>query len=93
MFSMVASQDPTLEFIEDGFMAYISMMRERNAVDFGDLISMCNALLSLWPLRSIYQQKFHHILVDEFQDTNQPQYEFLRCRVVYSQLTECQIVV
>jgi DNA helicase-2/ATP-dependent DNA helicase PcrA len=48
-------------------------------VDFAELLLRTYELLSRnQPLRQHYQQRFQHILVDEFQDTNDLQYKWLK---------------
>ena len=48
-------------------------------LDFDDLLSWPVALLEQCPeVRSRLQKRYKHILVDEFQDTNAPQYEMVR---------------
>ena len=61
------------------FDQYHAYLREQNLADFGDLTSCMNYLLRHDNfVRQKYREKFEHILVDEMQDTNLPQYEFLR---------------
>ena len=57
------------------YRAYQKKLTSMNAVDFGDLICKPIQLLKSNPeiLRK-YQDKFAHILVDEYQDTNKSQY-------------------
>jgi DNA helicase-2/ATP-dependent DNA helicase PcrA len=48
-------------------------------VDFAELLLRCHELLERnEPLRRHYQERFRHILVDEFQDTNKLQYRWLK---------------
>jgi DNA helicase-2/ATP-dependent DNA helicase PcrA len=50
-----------------------------NAADFGDLLLHCLTLFQEHPdVLQIYQNRFTHILVDEYQDTNVAQYLWLR---------------
>ncbi len=61
------------------FPRYQAALRAQRSVDFDDLISMPVALLRGHPwLREAYQQRFRHLLVDEYQDTNPSQLELLR---------------
>ena len=60
-------------------MLYQARLRELNACDFGDLL--LHMLVILKTHRDVlehYQQRFKYILVDEYQDTNQSQYLWLR---------------
>jgi DNA helicase-2/ATP-dependent DNA helicase PcrA len=61
------------------YTAYQARLRELNACDFGDLL--LHMLVILKTHRDVlehYQQRFRYILVDEYQDTNQSQYLWLR---------------
>lgn len=50
-----------------------------NVVDFGELLLGCYELFKKHPhLMESYAEKFEHILVDEFQDTNELQYKWLK---------------
>lgn len=61
------------------FSAYEDMCQRFGLVDFAELLLRAHELLkNNEPLREYYQNKFRHILVDEFQDTNAIQYQWLR---------------
>lgn len=61
------------------FERYEQALRNSNAVDFDDLLLWAVRLFEENPdLREAYAKRFEHILVDEFQDTNQAQYELLK---------------
>lgn len=61
------------------YSAYEAARQRAGSVDFADLL-LCS--LELWrnnpALLAHYQQRFRHVLVDEFQDTNAVQYAWLR---------------
>ena len=58
---------------------YQARLLENNSVDFDDLLLYAVQLLDEHPMvREKYGFRFHHILVDEFQDTNIAQYQLLR---------------
>lgn len=60
------------------FNAYNAELRRLNAVDFGDIILRVLELFDKFPeILARYQTQFKYILVDEFQDTNNAQMEFL----------------
>ena len=63
----------------DFYKLYQNKLREMNAVDFGDLLLLPLELFknNSDVLRE-YQNQFHYILVDEYQDTNVAQYMLLR---------------
>jgi ATP-dependent helicase/nuclease subunit A len=57
---------------------YDTLKRERSALDFEDLELVARDLLVAEPaLRARYAERFAHVLVDEFQDTNPLQNELL----------------
>ena len=59
--------------------AYEQQCQREGVVDFAELLLRSFELLSRnEPLRRHYQQRFRHILVDEFQDTNVLQYRWLK---------------
>ena len=61
------------------FNAYNAELMRLNAVDFGDIILHVLELFDKNPdVLSRYQNQFKYILVDEFQDTNNAQMEFLQ---------------
>ena len=61
------------------YKEYERVLKSNNALDFDDLLIKTLELLSTNPpVRDYYQKKFQFILVDEYQDTNIAQYEFVR---------------
>ena len=65
---------------------YESLLRENNAVDFDDLLLYAVRVLSTSD-RALerWQDRYHYILVDEYQDTNRAQYELLRYLAGFTQ--------
>jgi DNA helicase-2/ATP-dependent DNA helicase PcrA len=58
---------------------YDNQCQREGVVDFAELLLRSYELLSRsQPLREHYQARFRHILVDEFQDTNNLQYSWLK---------------
>jgi DNA helicase-2/ATP-dependent DNA helicase PcrA len=58
---------------------YQLTLQVNNAMDFDDLLMNTVLLFDERPdVLARYQQRYHHILVDEFQDTNATQYQLLR---------------
>ena len=58
---------------------YDSLLRENNAVDFDDLLLLVCRLFETSDLAlEKWQERYQHILVDEYQDTNRAQYVLLR---------------
>jgi DNA helicase II / ATP-dependent DNA helicase PcrA len=61
------------------YQLYDDQCQREGVVDFAELLLRTYELLSRnQPLREHYQQRFKHILVDEFQDTNNLQYNWLK---------------
>jgi len=58
---------------------YEKSLNNNNAIDFDDMLMLCVKLLEQNPdVREKYYNRFQHILVDEFQDTNQAQYNLVK---------------
>ncbi len=73
------SADPKTEKIAHIYEEYRKELRKANAFDFDDLLLEALRLLkSVAAVRDYYNRKFQYILVDEYQDTNRPQYELMR---------------
>ncbi|MFN4324946.1 MAG: UvrD-helicase domain-containing protein [Azonexus sp.] len=61
------------------YAEYEAQCNREGVVDFAELLLRCHELLQRnEPLRTHYQQRFRHILVDEFQDTNVLQFAWLK---------------
>lgn len=70
--------NPTQELSLEIFSEYQKILKERNSVDLDDLILLPLQLLKNYPeVATYYHSKYKYFLVDEFQDTNFMQYEFL----------------
>jgi len=73
------SADPKTERIAHIYEEYRKELRRANALDFDDLLLEAVRLLkSSANVREYYNQRFQYLLVDEYQDTNRPQYELMR---------------
>ncbi|MFN9806220.1 MAG: UvrD-helicase domain-containing protein, partial [Betaproteobacteria bacterium] len=69
-----ANDDFNRKFVEL-YRLYDEQCQREGVVDFPELLLRCHELLARnEPLRRHYNQRFRHILVDEFQDTNVLQY-------------------
>ena len=67
------------EVVKRLYKRYQELLKQNNAVDFDDLLLWTAHLLSEFPaVREKYAKRFHHVLVDEFQDTNFAQYVLLK---------------
>lgn len=89
MLSLAANTEDSLESILDWYYPHLENWKEQiiglskaykeskkkaNAMDFDDLLINAVRLLSDFPdIARLYQKKFRHVLVDEYQDTNSVQ--------------------
>jgi DNA helicase-2/ATP-dependent DNA helicase PcrA len=71
--------DPHEKTLVQVYQLYEQNCQRAGQVDFGELLLRSHELWLKHPsLLAHYQQRFAHILVDEFQDTNTVQYAWLR---------------
>ncbi len=76
---VAASADPTQRALLQVYQAYETLCRAQGLVDFAELLLATLEVMRDHPaVREHYQRRFRHTLVDEFQDTNVVQYEWLR---------------
>ncbi len=74
-----AGGDPQDRQTLEIYRAYEDLCQRSGLVDFAELMLRAYELLrDNEPLRSHYQDRFRHVLVDEFQDTNAIQYRWLQ---------------
>jgi len=60
------------------YASYQKGLRDRGAVDFDDLIGLTVRLFDLdEDIHRVYATRFLHVLVDEYQDTNAPQFRLI----------------
>ena len=73
------SSDPTAERVAHVYEAYRKELRKNNALDFDDLLLETVRLLrASGEVRERYNRRYRYILIDEYQDTNRPQYEIMK---------------
>jgi DNA helicase-2/ATP-dependent DNA helicase PcrA len=73
------SKDPNSERIAHIFQGYRAELKKNNALDFDDLLLEAARLLKVSAeTRERYQHRYRYLLVDEYQDTNRPQYELMK---------------
>ena len=71
--------DPMQKITGKVFLRYEEILKNSNALDFDDLIlQTVKTLEKNADFREYFSSKFKYILVDEYQDTNQAQYMFLK---------------
>ncbi|MFZ0157620.1 MAG: DNA helicase PcrA [Kineosporiaceae bacterium] len=65
--------------LAQAYSGYQRRLRQANAMDFDDLIMVTVNILQAFPdVAAHYRRRFRHVLVDEYQDTNQAQYVLVR---------------
>ncbi|TFW35567.1 UvrD-helicase domain-containing protein [Massilia horti] len=75
----VEAYEPITRKFVELYELYDQQCQKEGVVDFAELLLRAYELLSRnAPLRQHYQMRFRHILVDEFQDTNDLQYNLLK---------------
>jgi DNA helicase II / ATP-dependent DNA helicase PcrA len=75
----LSSKDPNSERIAHIFKTYQDELRKNNAMDFDDLLLEAVRVLKVSAeVRARYQHRYQYLLVDEYQDTNRPQYELMK---------------
>lgn len=71
--------DPAEAMFVEIFRQYTRSLAAANAFDFDDLIGQTVYLFRAFPkVAALYQRRFRHVLVDEYQDTNHAQYSLIR---------------
>ncbi|MBT4496079.1 MAG: UvrD-helicase domain-containing protein, partial [Gemmatimonadetes bacterium] len=78
-FALEAGESPHQQQIAELFTSYEAELRRNNAFDFDDLLVEVVRQFDNHPeVLAKYQERFRFLLVDEYQDTNRPQYLFCR---------------
>ncbi len=73
------SQNCPEEWFKTIYTGYDRMLSETGKLDFDDMLVMCHELFSQRrDILSAWQRKYRYILIDEFQDINQLQYEIVK---------------
>ena len=75
----LGSKDPNSERTAHIYKSYQAELLKNNALDFDDLLLEAARLLKVSAaVRERYQRRYRYLLVDEYQDTNRPQYELMK---------------
>ncbi len=75
----LASTNPMEEKIAHIFEIYRKELMKANALDFDDLLLETVRLLkSNAEVRERYNRRYKYVMIDEYQDTNRPQYELMK---------------
>jgi len=73
------SRDYFGEAVSRIYPMYQRRLQDSNAMDFDDLLMQTVLLFrNHADVREKYQRRFEHVLIDEFQDTNQAQYQLVQ---------------
>ncbi|HTW48279.1 MAG TPA: UvrD-helicase domain-containing protein [Acidobacteriaceae bacterium] len=73
------SSDPISERVAHIFEGYRAELRKCNALDFDDLLLEAVRVLRVSSeTRERYHRRYRYLLIDEYQDTNRPQYELMK---------------
>lgn len=65
--------------VAECYREYQNILKKNNALDFDDLLFKCVELFKTdEEVLRIFQNRFQYICVDEYQDTNTAQFEFIR---------------
>ncbi len=73
------STDPMSERVAHIYEAYQKELRKANALDFDDLLlEAVHLLRASSEVRQRYNRRYRYLLIDEYQDTNRPQYELMK---------------
>jgi len=79
---MLLEVRPDEQKLVELYALYQRRMQAANAVDFGDLLLLTVQLFEQFPeVRRHWQERFEHLLIDEFQDTNRVQYRLVQLLV------------
>jgi superfamily I DNA/RNA helicase len=74
-----SSDDPVEEASAMLYPRYLEALKSLNALDFDDLLLLTLKLFREHPaVLDRYRDRFRYIMVDEYQDTNRVQYEFIK---------------
>jgi DNA helicase-2/ATP-dependent DNA helicase PcrA len=66
------------ELVGRAYQRYDEHLRRSRSLDFDDLLLYTVELLGKKPFRELYRQRFRYVMVDEYQDTNGPQYALVK---------------
>lgn len=74
-----AAKGPAQKIAADVFLRYERLRKNAKSLDFDDLLNeTVRLLMTRQNVREKLQQKFHYILIDEYQDTNAAQYKMIK---------------
>gem|GEM_PF-479052 len=83
----------TLDIVTESTALYKATKKERNAIDFDDMMELTRAMLRRLDISADVQRGIRFLMVDEFQDTSPVQYDIIRLLVpdLYSASTSSSV--
>lgn len=66
------------EVVYKVYIEYEKSLMQNNAMDFDDILVKTLAVLRIPKILEEYQEKYKYLMIDEYQDTNMPQYEIVK---------------
>lgn len=66
------------EIVNKVYLSYDKKLIENNALDFDDILVKTLEILQIPENLEYYQERWKYIMIDEYQDTNAPQYEIVK---------------
>jgi ATP-dependent DNA helicase pcrA len=66
------------EIVFQVYTEYEKELSQNNSLDFDDILIKTYSLLRIEKVLDFYQEKYKFLMVDEYQDTNLPQYEIVK---------------
>ncbi len=66
------------EVVRDAYKIYEKKLKQNNAMDFDDILIKTLQILQVPRILDIYHERYKYLMVDEYQDTNLPQYEIVK---------------
>ncbi len=66
------------EIVNKVYLSYQNKLLENNALDFDDILIKTLEVLKKDDVLDYYQEKWKYLMIDEYQDTNAPQYEIVK---------------
>jgi len=76
---LAEAKDDEDELVARVWERYDAQLRRSRALDFDDILLYALKILQLdGPARDYYRNQYKYVMVDEYQDTNGPQYEIVR---------------
>ncbi|GAA5531288.1 UvrD-helicase domain-containing protein [Herpetosiphon gulosus] len=77
--NQIRSRSTDIQEKKKAWKAYEAYLKAHNLMDFDDVINEAGFLLQEHPaIRKQVLERWHHFLIDEFQDTNPPQFDLVR---------------